>query len=330
MTEKKSPDELIESFEDLKDLGDKDIDEKDLDDKEVSVLRSEYASSKENADLLTNYFSSIRRYPLLSSQEENEIGRKARDGDRRSIDQMITSNLRLVVKIAKNYRSRGVPLLDLIEEGNLGLIHAVQKFDPDRGFRFSTYATWWIRQSIEQAIMCQSRLVRLPVHVIKEINIILKAKRQLQEFGNTNVTIQQIADETGKDPESIRSLLSLLEGTSPLDMNVKGGDDDKEVSLLDVVPDTKLVSPFEHVDQKEVVNIVREWFNSLPEKQQMVVLYRFGLNDEEVLTLEEVGKKIGLTRERVRQIQTEVLKSLRKTFESLGIDKNSLGLHNFN
>ncbi len=331
MTEKKSPDELGVSLEELKALEEKDIiDDKDLDDKDVSILRSEYANSKENADLLTNYFSSIRRYPLLSSQEENEIGRKARDGDRRSIDQMITSNLRLVVKIAKNYRARGVPLLDLIEEGNLGLIHAVQKFDPDRGFRFSTYATWWIRQSIEQAIMCQSRLVRLPVHVIKEINIILKAKRQLQELGNTNVTIQQIADETGKDPESIRSLLSLLEGTSPLDMNVKGGDDDKEVSLLDVVPDTKLVSPFEHVDQKEVVNIVREWFDSLPEKQQMVVLYRFGLNDEEVLTLEEVGKKIGLTRERVRQIQTEVLKSLRKTFESLGIDKSSLGLHNIN
>jgi RNA polymerase nonessential primary-like sigma factor len=330
MTDKKSLDEFIEeSLEDLKDLEEKNIDYKDLDEKDVKLLRSECASSKENADLLTNYFSSIRRYPLLSSEEENEIGRKARDGDRRSIDQMITSNLRLVVKIAKNYRTRGVPLLDLIEEGNLGLIHAVQKFDPDRGFRFSTYATWWIRQSIEQAIMCQSRLVRLPVHVIKEINIILKAKRQLQESGNANVSIQQIADETGKDPENIRDLLSLLEGTSPLDMNVKGGDDDKEISLLDVVPDTKLASPFEHVDQKEVVNIVREWFNSLPEKQQMVVLYRFGLNDEEVLTLEEVGKKIGLTRERVRQIQTEVLKSLRKTFESLGIDKNSLGLYVF-
>ncbi len=338
MSENKLADVFSEEFSENKDLDDKDLDtkalgkelDKDFDDKDSALMRSEYATSKESADLLSNYFSSIRRYPLLSSQEENEIGRKARDGDRRSVDQMITSNLRLVVKIAKNYRQRGVPLLDLIEEGNLGLIHAVKKFDPDRGFRFSTYATWWIRQSIEQAIMCQSRLVRLPVHVIKEINIILKAKRQLQEIGNTNVTIQQIADETGKDPENIRNLLSLLEGTSPLDMNVKGGDDDKEVSLLDVVPDTKLISPFEHVDQKEVVHIVREWFNALPEKQQMVVLYRFGLNDEEVLTLEEVGKKIGLTRERVRQIQSEVLKSLRKTFESFGIDKSTLGLQNIN
>ena len=301
-------------------------------DKEVSPYKGgKTSSSRENVDLLSNYFSSIRRYPLLSSEEESEVGRKARDGDRRSIDLMITSNLRLVVKIAKNYRARGVPLLDLIEEGNLGLIHAVQKFDPDRGFRFSTYATWWIRQSIEQAIMCQSRLVRLPVHVIKEINIILKVKRQLQEEDiQKPVSIQQIAEETGKDPETVRNLLSLLEGTSPLDVSVRGSDDDKEVSLLDVVPDTKLVSPFEHVDQKEVVEIVRAWFNELPEKQQMVVLYRFGLNDEDVLTLEEVGKKIGLTRERVRQIQSEVLKSLRKTFENYGIDKNSLGMQNLN
>jgi RNA polymerase nonessential primary-like sigma factor len=300
--------------------------------KEVSPYKGgKTSSSRESVDLLSNYFSSIRRYPLLSSEEESEIGRKARDGDRRSIDLMITSNLRLVVKIAKNYRARGVPLLDLIEEGNLGLIHAVQKFDPDRGFRFSTYATWWIRQSIEQAIMCQSRLVRLPVHVIKEINIILKVKRQLQEEDISKpVSIQQIAEETGKDPETVRNLLSLLEGTSPLDVSVRGSDDDKEVSLLDVVPDTKLVSPFEHVDQREVVEIVRAWFNELPEKQQMVVLYRFGLNDEDVLTLEEVGKKIGLTRERVRQIQSEVLKSLRKTFENYGIDKNSLGMQNLN
>jgi len=166
---------------------------------------------------------------------------------------------------------------------------------------------------------------------IGEINVLLKVKRQLQESDSQNsVSITQIAEVTGKDPETVRNLLSLLEGTSPLDLSVRGSDDDKEVSLLDVVPDTKLVSPFEHVDKREVVEIVRAWFNELPEKQQMVVLYRFGLNDEEVLTLEEVGKKIGLTRERVRQIQSEVLKSLRKTFEMYGIDKNTLGMQNFN
>ncbi len=312
-----------ESFQEIPEVVEKEI----IEEKNEKVM----SSRSDKSDLLSNYFSSIRRYPLLSSDEELDIGRKAREGDKSAIDLMITSNLRLVVKIAKNYRARGVPLLDLIEEGNLGLIHAVQKFDPERGFRFSTYATWWIRQSIEQAIMCQSRLVRLPVHVIKEINIVLKAKRQLQEVDiQKQVTIQEISDLTGKDPETIRNLLSLLEGTSPLDVSVRGSDDDKEVSLLDVVPDTKLLSPFEHVDKREVVEIVRAWFNELPEKQQMVVLYRFGLNDEDVLTLEEVGKKIGLTRERVRQIQSEVLKSLRKTFESYGIDKTTLSMPNVN
>lgn len=311
-----------ESFQEIPEVVEKEI----IEEKNEKVM----SSRSDKSDLLSNYFSSIRRYPLLSSDEELDIGRKAREGDKSAIDLMITSNLRLVVKIAKNYRARGVPLLDLIEEGNLGLIHAVQKFDPERGFRFSTYATWWIRQSIEQAIMCQSRLVRLPVHVIKEINIVLKAKRQLQEVDiQKQVTIQEISDLTGKDPETIRNLLSLLEGTSPLDVSVRGSDD-KEVSLLDVVPDTKLLSPFEHVDKREVVEIVRAWFNELPEKQQMVVLYRFGLNDEDVLTLEEVGKKIGLTRERVRQIQSEVLKSLRKTFESYGIDKTTLSMPNVN
>lgn len=277
-----------------------------------------------NADSLSSYFNNIRRYPLLSSEEESAIGKKARLGDKSSIDVMITSNLRLVVKIAKNYRARGVPLLDLIEEGNLGLIHAVQKFEPERGFRFSTYATWWIRQSIEQAIMVQSRLVRLPVHVIKEINIVLKAKRSLQEADlNRLVSIKEIASLTNKEPDKVRHLLSLLEGTSPLDVSMKGTDEDKELSLLDVVPDTKIETPFNHVDKREVVQIVKEWFNTLPEKQQMVVLYRFGLNDEDVLTLEEVGNKVGLTRERVRQIQSEVLRSLKKTFEAHGIDKTS-------
>lgn len=284
-------------------------------------------SSKESVDLLASYFGSIRKYPLLSSEEENSISRKAREGDKRSIDLMITSNLRLVVKIAKSYRQRGIPMLDLISEGNLGLMHAVEKFDPDRGFRFSTYATWWIKQSIEQAIMCQSRLVRLPVHVIKDINMVLKARRNIQDADvNKKVSVQELADATGKDPEEVRNLLSLLEGTTTLDMSIKGNDDDKAVSLLDVVPDTKVESPFEHVDKNEVVNIVRNWFNQLSDKQQMVVLYRFGLNDEEILTLEEVGDKIGLTRERVRQIQSEVLKSLRRTFEAYGIDKDSLGI----
>ena len=290
---------------DLENVGREDFAEAS-EDKLDKKYDNRFADSK--ADSLSSYFNTIRKYPLLSSEQETEIGKKAKLGDKRSIDLMITSNLRLVVKIAKNYRARGVPLLDLIEEGNLGLIHAVQKFEPERGFRFSTYATWWIRQSIEQAVMIQSRLVRLPVHVIKDLNVL-------------SVSISDIAKAVDRDPEEVRSLLAYLDGATPLDLAFKATDEDKEVSILDIVPDTKMESPFDHVDKKEIVQIVKNWFNSLTEKQQMVVLYRFGLNDEEVLTLEEVGQKVNLTRERVRQIQTEVLKSLRKTFEMHGINK---------
>ena len=261
---------------DLENVGREDFAEAS-EDKLDKKYDNRFADSK--ADSLSSYFNTIRKYPLLSSEQETEIGKKAKLGDKRSIDLMITSNLRLVVKIAKNYRARGVPLLDLIEEGNLGLIHAVQKFEPERGFRFSTYATWWIRQSIEQAVMIQSRLVRLPVHVIKDLNVILKAKKALQEEHGLSVSISDIAKAVDRDPEEVRSLLAYLDGATPLDLAFKATDEDKEVSILDIVPDTKMESPFDHVDKKEIVQIVKNWFNSLTEKQQMVVLYRFGLND---------------------------------------------------
>src|SRR5574344_813615 len=205
-----------ESFQEIPEVVEKEIIEK----KNEKVM----SSRSDKSDLLSNYFSSIRRYPLLSSDEELDIGRKAREGDKSAIDLMITSNLRLVVKIAKNYRARGVPLLDLIEEGNLGLIHAVQKFEPERGFRFSTYATWWIRQSIEQAVMIQSRLVRLPVHVIKDLNVILKAKKALQEEHGLSVSNSDIAHGDDRAPEALRPLLAYLDGATPLDLAFKATD----------------------------------------------------------------------------------------------------------
>ncbi len=270
-------------------------------------------------DLLATYFKSIRHYSLLTAEEEAECGQKARQGDQAAFERMVTSNLRLVVKIAKDYRGRGLPMLDLIEEGNLGLIHAVKKFEPDRGFRFSTYATWWVRYRIEQALMSQSRLVRLPVHVVKEINAILRARRSLQDkSGAQEVSISELADFTGKEEAHVRSLMTMLESAAPVDSQFSYSDDDKDVSILDIIPDSQGLSPADYADHDEMLKLLQIWFSQLPEKKKLVVLNRFGINGNEVLTLEDVGEKVNLTRERVRQIQNEILADLKKTFEKYG------------
>ncbi|MGN0909570.1 MAG: RNA polymerase sigma factor RpoD/SigA [Succinivibrio sp.] len=276
-------------------------------------------------DLLSAYFSSIRKYPLLTPEQEIEIGRKARQNDRKAIDTMITSNLRLVVNICKDYRMRGVPMLDLIEEGNLGLIHAVEKFDPERGFRFSTYATWWIRQSIEQAIISQSRMIRLPVHIVKEINSFKRIRRRLaDELHTDDISVNQIAEAANKDPEHVRKLMQLSDGTTQVSNTLYGGDDDREMSIMDILPDTTIATPTKSMDRHELVSIIRKWFKGLDEKQRLVVLNRFGLGGADVMTLEDVGAKINLTRERVRQIQNEILRNLRRLCEENGIDASAL------
>ncbi|MBQ9273576.1 MAG: sigma-70 family RNA polymerase sigma factor [Succinivibrio sp.] len=278
------------------------------------------SSGGSGGDLLTTYFNSIRDYPLLTPQEELEIARLCREGDKKAFERMVTSNLRLVVRIARDYRNRGVPMLDLIEEGNLGLIHAVRKFDPERGFRFSTYATWWIRQRIEQAVLSQGRLVRLPVHIIKEINNLLRVRQELQGGRqDRSVSVAEIAQAARKDPDYVRQMLALIENLSPVDNSVRNNDDDKGLTLLDILPDNAALSPADVVGQAELGTIIEQWYESLNDKQRQVVLYRFGLKGNEIITLEELGEKVNLTRERVRQIQNEVLKSLRRFFEHYGV-----------
>ena len=272
-----------------------------------------------SGDLLVSYISSVRRYPLLTQEDEVRLGRLVQQGDVKARNSMITSNLRLVIKVARDYRTRGVPMLDLIEEGNLGLIHAVNEFDPERGFRFSTYATWWIRQGIEHAVMNQSRLVRLPFHVIKDLNQVLKVKKQLQEKAHGQaVAVKDIAKELDIDEDKVRSMLVVAEGISISDLNVKNKDSEKNVSLLDLLADEKTPTLEEQFGNTEIEKLLRSWIDSLNERQKIIVIHRFGINDNDIKTLEEIGEMLHLTRERVRQLQKTVLISLKKFLKNYG------------
>jgi RNA polymerase nonessential primary-like sigma factor len=261
-----------------------------------------------NLDATQLYLGEIGFSPLLTAEEEVYFSRLALKGDEPSRKRMIESNLRLVVKIARRYNNRGLPLLDLIEEGNLGLIRAVEKFDPERGFRFSTYATWWIRQTIDRAIMNQTRTIRLPIHVVKELNIYLRTARELIQKLDHEPTAEDIALELDVPVESVTKMLRLNERIASVDTPF-GGESDKV--LLDVIPDEKASGPEGNLQNDDIKNNIVHWLNELNSKQREVLARRFGLLGYEAATLEDVGVEIGLTRERVRQIQVEALKRLR-------------------
>ena len=267
------------------------------------------------------YLNEIGFSPLLSPEEEVYYGRLAQKGDPAGRARMIESNLRLVVKIARRYLNRGLTLLDLIEEGNLGLIRAVEKFDPERGFRFSTYATWWIRQTIERALMNQTRTIRLPIHVVKELNIYLRAARELTQKLDHEATPEEIADYLDKPVESVKKMMGLNERVSSVDYPV-GGESDKP--LIETLADDNEQGPESLLVDVDVKEHVDAWLAELTEKQMEVVVRRFGLRGHEAATLEEVGDEIGLTRERVRQIQVEALKKLRRVLEKQGLSMDNI------
>jgi RNA polymerase nonessential primary-like sigma factor len=292
------------------------------DTEEVPVpLRRFPSESSKFKDPTQMYLSEIGFSPLLTPEEEVKYARLALKGNNEGRRRMIESNLRLVVKIARRYINRGLALLDLIEEGNLGLIRAVEKFDPERGFRFSTYATWWIRQTIERAIMNQTRTVRLPIHVVKELNVCLRKARKLSQEQDHEPTIEEIAAKVEKPVEDVKRLLSLNERVTSVDIPI-GKDADK--SLLDTIADENNVDPAQALQDANLSITIERWLQELPEKQREVIARRFGLQGYERATLEEVGEEIGLTRERVRQIQVEALKRLREIMEAHGLSSDEI------
>jgi RNA polymerase nonessential primary-like sigma factor len=272
------------------------------------------------ADATRLYLKEIGFSPLLTAEEEVFFARKAQKGEEAARKRMIESNLRLVVKIARRYMNRGLSLLDLIEEGNLGLIRAVEKFDPERGFRFSTYATWWIRQTIERGIMNQTRTIRLPVHVLKEINIYQRAARHLSQKLDHEPTPEEVASLLDKPVEDVKEMLGLNERVASVDAPL---DDDPDRSLLDAIADEHAIDPEKMLQREDLQALITQWLSELNDKQREVVERRFGLSSREISTLEEVGADIGVTRERVRQIQVEALKRLRTILEKAGYSVDS-------
>ena len=272
-------------------------------------------------DVTQHYLNEIGAKPLFTPEEEYSWACRARTGDFVARQKMIEHNLRLVVNIAKHYLNRGIPLLDLIEEGNLGLIHAIEKFDPERGFRFSTYATWWIRQSIERAIMNQSRTIRLPVHVVKEINLILRAYRHLEMANGKETRLEQIAHLVDRSVEEVRRAITLNEHIASLDAPLEI---DPDHTIADAIADDNALNPEELLQSNEVGTLVNQWIGQLTDKQRRVLERRYGLCGAEISTLEEVAVELNLTRERVRQIQIEALDQLRRVIKRGGVTRENL------
>lgn len=277
------------------------------------------SGSDASLDATRLYLKEIGRAPLLSAEQEVYFSRRALNGDEASRRRMIESNLRLVVKISRRYLNRGLSLLDLIEEGNLGLIHAVKKFDPEKGFRFSTYATWWIRQNIERGLMNQTRTIRLPVHVVKELNSYLRVERELVRSTGQDASVRDIADVTNKPVKDVERLLRLNERLASTDAPISA---DSDKTIIDTLATDAVQNPGAKFQSSELEACLHGWLQQLPLKQREILSRRFGLNGYDADTLENVGKEIGLTRERVRQIQIEALKKLKSLIrrEGLGCD----------
>ena len=263
-------------------------------------------------DSVRLYLREIGKIPLLSAEEEMELARRIIEGDKKAKDKMAEANMRLVVSIAKRYSGRGLDFLDLIQEGNTGLLRAVEKFDPDKGFKFSTYATWWIRQAITRAIADQARTIRIPVHMVETINKLLRTQRRMTQELNREPTIDELAKELDMEPEKIEYVIKIKQDISSLDAGVgRDGEDDDSV-LQDFIVDEDTVSPEDSASNQLLKEQVQDILSSLSDREQKIVRMRFGLDNGKNHTLEEVGQEFAVTRERIRQIEAKALAKLRK------------------
>jgi RNA polymerase primary sigma factor len=261
-------------------------------------------------DSVRLYLREIGKIPLLNAEEELTLAKRVVAGDKKAKDEMAEANMRLVVSIAKRYVGRGLDLLDLIQEGNTGLLRAVEKFDPDKGFKFSTYATWWIRQAITRAIADQARTIRIPVHMVETINKLLRTQRRLTQELNREPTNEEIASEMEIDVDKVEHIMKIKQDISSLDASIR--DDEEDSVLADFIEDEDTISPEESATGQLLKEQVKDMLSALTEREQKILKLRFGLEDGKSHTLEEVGQEFSVTRERIRQIEAKALAKLRK------------------
>ena len=294
---------------------DADFDPADIDEEESEDLTSlstgQYLDDVSD-DSVRLYLREIGKIPLLSAEEEMELARRIIEGDKKAKDKMAEANMRLVVSIAKRYSGRGLDFLDLIQEGNTGLLRAVEKFDPDKGFKFSTYATWWIRQAITRAIADQARTIRIPVHMVETINKLLRTQRRMTQELNREPTIEELSKELDMEPEKIEYVIKIKQDISSLDASVGRDGEDDESALQDFIVDEDTVSPEDSATSQLLKEQVQDMLSSLSDREQKIVRMRFGLDNGKNHTLEEVGQEFAVTRERIRQIEAKALAKLRK------------------
>jgi RNA polymerase primary sigma factor len=295
-------------------------DEWEEEEEEEVVLNEQVYLDDIADDSVRLYLREIGKIPLLTAEEELALAQRVVAGDKRAKDQMAEANMRLVVSIAKRYVGRGLDLLDLIQEGNTGLLRAVEKFDPDKGFKFSTYATWWIRQAITRAIADQARTIRIPVHMVETINKLLRTQRRLTQELNREPTNEEIAQAMEIEVEKVEHIMKIKQDISSLDASVR--DDEEDSVLADFIEDEDTISPEESATGSLLKEHVKEMLGSLTEREQKILKLRFGLEDGKSHTLEEVGQEFSVTRERIRQIEAKALAKLRK-------HKDSKKLHDY-